>query len=67
MVVRRSDDGGTSWDQRRLVWAGPTAYSVLVPINDTHVGLVFENGHSSPYERISFVAVPQQLQLQPRR
>ena len=64
MTVRRSDDAGASWDQERLVWAGPTAYSVLVPVNGTHVGLVFENGHSSPYERISFVAVPQQLQPQ---
>ena len=61
MMVRRSDDGGRSWDQQRLVWAGPAAYSVLVPVNNTHVGLVFENGQSSTYERISFVAVPQQL------
>jgi sialidase-1 len=61
MTVRRSDDGGATWPQQRQVWAGPVAYSVLVPVNKTHVGLVFENGDTSPYERISFVALPHEM------
>ena len=61
MTVRRSDDSGATWGTSKLVWAGPASYSTLVAISDTHIGLVFENGAKSPYERISFVPLPQSL------
>jgi sialidase-1 len=62
MTVQRSDDAGQSWAAARTVWAGPAAYSVLVELNETHVGLVFENGNAEAYERVSFVALPKTLQ-----
>jgi sialidase-1 len=44
MTVRRSDDEGSTWRRSKLVWPGLTGYSVLVPINGTHIGAFFENG-----------------------
>ena len=61
MTVRRSEDSGASWIAARTVWAGDAAYSALVELNETHVGLVFENGEASSYERVSFLAVPKSL------
>jgi hypothetical protein len=37
------------------VYAGPSAYSSLVALPDTSIGLLFERGERSPYERITFV------------
>eukprot|EP00937_MAST-01D_sp_MAST-1D-sp2_P005666 g5666.t1 len=62
MTVRRSDDSGRSWPLSKLVWPGGAAYSVLVPLNDTHVGLVFENGEAPDRASgITFVALPKTL------
>jgi hypothetical protein len=61
MTVRRSDDSGGSWPKTKLVWAGSAAYSVLVPINTTHIGLVFENGDAAYSERVSFVPLAKAL------
>ena len=36
--------------------AGPSAYCCLAPLEDGRIGLLFENGDESPYERISFAA-----------
>ena len=49
--------GGT-WSSGALVWGGPAAYSVLVELNRSHVGVVFEHGVSQPYEMISLGFVP---------
>lgn len=67
MTVRHSIDNGNSWplQDTTLVWAGPAAYSVLVPLSAAGssatgaatVGLVFERGVRGPYEHISFAAV----------
>ena len=65
MTVRRSDDSGQTWGRSLLVWNASAAYSVLVPVNDTHIGVVFENGgYVAPgyVERISFMAVPRTLE-----
>merc|ERR1712118_510429 len=61
MTVKRSDDSGLTWKVRQLVWSGPAAYSALVPLNSTHIGLMYENGDSKPYERISFVVLKKSL------
>ena len=65
MTVRRSGNSGLSWDKSLLVWNASAGYSVLTPVNDTHIGLVFENGGDTApgyAERISFVAVPNTLE-----
>jgi sialidase-1 len=65
MTLRRSDDSGEDWNHSKLVWPGTTGYSVLVPINLTHVGLVFESGEVGGEGRrgagVSFVALPKLL------
>ena len=70
MTVRRSGDEGATWTAgTALVWPGPAAYSVLVPLSSpgpragtgadgpVAVGIVFECGEKSPYETISFSSV----------
>jgi sialidase-1 len=55
MTIRLSDDEGTTWPVARVVYAGPSAYSSLVALPDASIGLLFERGERSPYERITFV------------
>jgi sialidase-1 len=54
LTVRLSDDAGASWPFARVVHAGPAAYSSLVALPDASIGLLFERGNESPYERITF-------------
>jgi hypothetical protein len=61
-MVSTADDSGRTWVKSKLVWNASAGYSALVPVNDTHIGLVFENGVSSYAERISFVALPHTLE-----
>ena len=56
--VYRSTDGGASWSSIKRVWAGPSAYSQLVPLDESTglMGLLLEAGYGSPYETIEFVS-----------
>jgi sialidase-1 len=54
MTVRISDDDGRTWPVARVVHEGPAAYSSLVALPDGSIGLLFERGDRSPYERITF-------------
>lgn len=56
LTVRRSDDGGQSWRTITEVTGqdDPAAYSDLVKVDRTHLGVVYENGNAGPYERITF-------------
>jgi len=65
MRRRRASD----WDGGVTVWAGAAAYPVLAAAavaQQSHggvaaapaVGVAFEPGVASPYERLSFAAVP---------
>ena len=54
MMVRLSSDSGETWPVSRVIHPGPSAYSCLTVLEDGKVGLLFENGADSPYERISF-------------
>jgi sialidase-1 len=42
----------------RVIHEGPAAYSSLVVLRDGSVGLLFERGERSPYERITFARLP---------
>jgi sialidase-1 len=55
MTVRISEDEGATWPVSRVVHEGPAAYSSLVVLPDRSIGLLFERGGRSPYERITFV------------
>jgi sialidase-1 len=54
LTVRLSYDEGRSWRMERVVHQGPAAYSSLVVLPDRSIGVLFERGDRSPYERISF-------------
>lgn len=51
MTLFTSNDGGMSWVPRVQVDAGPSAYSALNALNETHVSLVYE---AEGYGRIRF-------------
>ena len=64
MNIKRSTDMGQTWSKGISVWDGPSAYSQLVALggnghsNGTALlGLLFESGHKSSNEALSFVAV----------
>ena len=54
MTVRVSADDGRTWTPGRVLHEGPAAYSSLVVISDTAIGLLYERGERSPYERLTF-------------
>ena len=54
LTVRVSEDDGETWPIARVVHEGPAAYSSLAVLPDGAIGLLFERGDRSPYERITF-------------
>jgi sialidase-1 len=54
LTVRLSEDDGATWPAARVLHAGPAAYSSLAELSDGAVGVLFELGETSPYERIAF-------------
>lgn len=58
LTLRISRDDGATWPETWLLNAGPAAYSCLVELSDSRIGCLFENGGTSPYERISWVTLP---------
>lgn len=57
ITVKRSQDGGISWDSGKSIWNGPSGYSQLVGWstgNSNMLGLFFELGDKGTYERIGF-------------
>ncbi len=57
MTLKRSGDGGATWQEVRVLHAGPTAYSCLVRLPGS-VGCLYEAGDQGSYERIDFQAEP---------
>ncbi|MGW6020665.1 sialidase family protein [Streptomyces sp. NPDC055099] len=58
MTVRRSHDGGITWQDAYTVDGLPAAYSDLVRVDDETVGLLYETGDFSAYETINFRRIP---------
>jgi sialidase-1 len=54
LTVRLSKDGGATWSASRLLYEGPSAYSSLAMLPGGTIGLLYERGDRSPYERITF-------------
>lgn len=54
MTVRRSDDGGKTWVWSKVLHEGPSAYSSLVELRKGDVGVLYERGEKSAYEKIVF-------------
>jgi sialidase-1 len=58
LTVRVSYDEGRTWPAGRVVHEGPAAYSSLVALPDSSIGVLFERGDRTPYERITFARFP---------
>jgi sialidase-1 len=58
MTIRASTDGGTTWRTAHTVDGLPAAYSDLVRVDATTVGLLYETGDFGAYETITFRRVP---------
>ena len=54
MTIRLSSDGGKTWPVSKLIHRGPTAYSCMAVLPDGSVGILYERGDRSPYEKITF-------------
>lgn len=54
MAIRVSSDRGRTWRQALLVSGAPAAYSDLVQLSGSTVGLVYETGVSGANETITF-------------
>ena len=58
MTLKASSDSGVSWHVDTPIFAGHSAYSVVVPLIDaTRVGVVYERGEASPYEMVTLAIV----------
>jgi sialidase-1 len=54
MTVRFSPDDGRSWPSAKVLHEGPAAYSSLAVLRDGAIGLLYERGDRTAYERITF-------------
>ena len=53
LTVRMSYDQGATWPVSRVLHDGPAAYSSLTVLPDRSIGVLFERGERSAYERIT--------------
>ena len=42
MTLKKSMDDGASWQVETLIYAGPAAYSLVVPLTNHSLGVVYE-------------------------
>ncbi len=54
LTVRLSYDEGKTWPVDKTVCAGPSAYSCLTVLPDGTIGVLYETGAKSCYEKICF-------------
>jgi sialidase-1 len=57
MTIRLSEDNGGTWPKKVEVYSGSAAYSDLVLLSGTEVGILYEAGKASAYTGISFKTV----------
>jgi sialidase-1 len=69
MTIRSATDNGESgaFSSEYVLWPGYAAYSDLVAMSATSVGVLYERGKASPYDEIAFqvVSVGQLRPVQP--
>ncbi|SDU88490.1 sialidase family protein [Jiangella alkaliphila] len=59
LQLRYSLDAGATWTAGPVLHDGPAAYSDLVEAGGRTLGVLYENGDTGTYERITFARVPQ--------
>jgi sialidase-1 len=58
MTVRLSRDDGKTWPVAKALHEGPSAYSSMTVLRDGTIGILYERGEKSAYERITFARFP---------
>jgi hypothetical protein len=58
LQLRYSPDAGATWTAGPVLHDGPAAYSDLVEAGGRTLGVLYENGDTGTYERITFARVP---------
>lgn len=56
LTLKASFDDCKSWSNDKLIYAGPAAYSCLTKLPDGKIGMFFEAGEKSAYEKMVFVS-----------
>ncbi|KAJ8373167.1 hypothetical protein AAFF_G00270730 [Aldrovandia affinis] len=64
LTLRWSLTNGSSWEKDAVqIWAGPSAYSAMTSLvggtteDRKYIYVIYEKGHKSPYETISFAKI----------
>ena len=57
LTIKRSSDDGESWSAGTTIYPGPSAYSDMTLLNKNTIGVLFENGEKSPYDKITFTKI----------
>lgn len=57
MTVKISYNKGKTWRLKKLLHAGPSAYSNLAQLPNGNLGCLYEAGNKNPYEGIAFEEV----------
>jgi len=58
LAIFLSVDETITWSEGTLICSGPSGYSSMVQMNDTYMGILFENGAKEFSQQISFYAYP---------
>ena len=57
LTLKVSADQGATWTTKQVLHPGPAAYSTLVVLRDHSLAILYENGETSPYNKITFTRV----------
>ena len=57
LAVKCSSDAGRNWKSTAFLPGRKSAYSDLVKLDDEHIGVLYETGDESPYEKIVFARI----------
>nr|WKN34514.1 sialidase family protein [Tunicatimonas sp. TK19036] len=61
LTLRMSYDEGKTWPGIRTIFPGPSAYSSLTRLTNGNIGLLYEAGEESAYEKIIFQVVEESI------
>ncbi len=58
LTIRLSRDEGVTWPVSRVLHEGPAAYSCLAILPDGQIGILYERGDETPYQKVTFARFP---------
>ncbi len=55
LVIRMSDDGGSTWGHSRVIRTGPAGYTAMMARNQSRIGIAYEapRGEGQPYDYVN--------------